>query len=155
MFHDRGRNNKISRIHEQSLRIVYGNNKSSFKELFRKDKSAKMHYKNLQVFATEICKVTHGLSSRIINNVFELKSVSYNMRRQDLFGSRRYFNPSGPKIWDIVSQVIKNSEFLSVFKTKIKQWAPINCSCRLYRPYLQYAGYISIFLIFNQQITVN
>ena len=120
MFHDRGRNNKISRIHEQSLRIVYGNNKSSFKELFRKDKSAKMHYKNLQVLATEICKVTHGLSSRIINNVFELKSVSYNMRRQDLFGSRRYFNPSGPKIWDIVPQVIKNSEFLSVFKTKIK-----------------------------------
>ena len=43
----------------------------------------------------------------------------------------------GPKIWNIVPQVIKNSDLLSVFKTKTKQWLLINCYCRLRRPYLQ------------------
>ena len=31
--------NNFNRIHEQSLRIVYGDNKSNFEELLRKDKS--------------------------------------------------------------------------------------------------------------------
>ena len=74
MLHDRGFNNKINRIHKRSLTTVYGDNKSSFKELLWKDKSVKIH-KNLQVLATEIYKVKHGLSPQIIKNVFELKSV--------------------------------------------------------------------------------
>ena len=56
MFHDRGFHNKINRMRERSLRIVYGDNKYSFEELLRKDKSGKLHHKNLQVLATEICK---------------------------------------------------------------------------------------------------
>ena len=60
----------------------------------------------------------------------------------------------GPKIWDIVPQVIKNSKSLSVSKTKIKQWLPINCSCRSYRSYLQYVGYIRKFLIFHPEISI-
>ena len=57
----------------------------------------------------------------------------------------------GPKVWDIIPQVIKNSESLSVFKIKIKQWFLINCSCRLCRQYLQYVGC----LIFYPKIMVN
>ena len=45
MFHDQVFNNKINRIHERSLRIVHGDNKSSFEELLRKDKSVKIHNK--------------------------------------------------------------------------------------------------------------
>ena len=48
----------------------------------------------------------------------------------------------GPKIWDIVPQIIKNSGPFPVFETKIKQWVPISCSCRLCTPYPQYVGYI-------------
>ena len=42
-------------------------------------------HKDMQVLATEIYKVKHELSPQIINNVFELKSVPYDMRRQNLF----------------------------------------------------------------------
>ena len=82
MFHERGLNIQLNRMHKQSPRIVYGDNKSSFEELLRKDKSVKIHYKNLQVLATEMHKVKHGLSSQIIDTVFELKSMPHNMRRQ-------------------------------------------------------------------------
>ena len=39
MFHVRGVNDKISQLHERSLRIVYKENKNSFKELLKKDNS--------------------------------------------------------------------------------------------------------------------
>ena len=81
IFHDRGLSNKISRIHKRSLRILHGDIKSSFEELLRKDKSVKIHHKNLQVIATEIYKAIHGLSPQIINNAFEFKCVPYNMRK--------------------------------------------------------------------------
>ena len=37
MFHGRGSNNEINHLHERSLRIVYKDNNSSFKELLKKD----------------------------------------------------------------------------------------------------------------------
>ena len=88
MFHDWGLKNKITWIHERWLRIVHGDNKSSFEELLRKYKSVKIHHRNLQVLATEIYNVQHGLSPQIMNSVFNLKIVPYNMRRQDLFRPR-------------------------------------------------------------------
>ena len=39
MFHDRGIEDKINRIHERALRIVYRDDNSTFKELFKKDGS--------------------------------------------------------------------------------------------------------------------
>ena len=68
MFHDQGLNTKIDGIYERSGRSVYGDNKYSFEELRQKGKSMKIHHKNLQVLATEIYKVTHGVSPHLINN---------------------------------------------------------------------------------------
>ena len=57
------------------------------------------------------------------------------MRKQDLFRSQNIHSVRldtdnltylGPKIWNAVPQVIKNSESLYVFKTKTKEWIPVN-----------------------------
>lgn len=69
LFHDWGVKNKINRIYERSLRIVYGGNKFSLIELLRKDKLKKKYHKNLQVHSTEIYKVKHGLSSLSRSNI--------------------------------------------------------------------------------------
>ena len=47
MFHSRTLNNKINRLHERALRIVYSDYKSSFCELLEKDKSFSIHHKNI------------------------------------------------------------------------------------------------------------
>ena len=39
MFHSRGKNNKINRIHERCLQIIYNDKKSTFYELLEKDDS--------------------------------------------------------------------------------------------------------------------
>ena len=51
MIHSRGLNNRINRIHERALRIVYDDNRSSFEDLLNKDKSVTIHQRNLQQLA--------------------------------------------------------------------------------------------------------
>ena len=56
MFHSRNLNNKINRIHEGALRLVYQNN-LSFSEVLYLDNFVTVHQKDLQVLVTEIYKV--------------------------------------------------------------------------------------------------
>ena len=49
MFYSRELNNRINRIHEPALRLVYQDNSLSFAELLKKDNSVTIHQKNLQV----------------------------------------------------------------------------------------------------------
>ena len=65
MFHSREINNIINRIHERSLRLVYSDKTSTFKELLDKDKSVSVHHKNIQVLAIEIYKTVTGLAPTI------------------------------------------------------------------------------------------
>ena len=55
MFPNRRYNNKLNRLHERMLRIVYKDYKSSFAELLSKDKSFTVHHKNVQKLAIEMC----------------------------------------------------------------------------------------------------
>ena len=43
MFHSRELNNRINRIHERALRLVYQDNSLSFTELLEKDNSVTIH----------------------------------------------------------------------------------------------------------------
>ena len=57
MFHSRIINNKINRLHERCLHLLYGDKSSSFEKLLEQDKSVTMHTMNLQILATEMFKV--------------------------------------------------------------------------------------------------
>ena len=54
MFHDRATNNRISKTHERTLRIVYRDTESSFDELLAKDNSVSVHQRNLQLLMIAI-----------------------------------------------------------------------------------------------------
>ena len=56
MFHSRGLNNKINRIHERALRITYNDKLSSYGELLTKDRSLRIHHRNIRALAIEIYK---------------------------------------------------------------------------------------------------
>ena len=127
-------------MHERSLRLVYSDNTSTFKELLDKDKYVSVHHKNIQVLTTEI-----------MNSIFEIKNIEYNLRNKNNFKSRRINSVRygidsltylGPKIRNIFPEDIKKSESLNVFKTKIKKWIQGDCPCRLCRPFIQNLGYI-------------
>ena len=82
MFHGRKANSKINHIHERALRIVYKNNVLSFEELLELDKSFKIHHRNIQSFAIELFKIKNNLSITIMNDIFQPRAVSCNLRSQ-------------------------------------------------------------------------
>ena len=62
MFHGRRMIDKINKLHERALRIVYNNTVTSFENLLIKDKSLTIHHQNIQLLAIEIYKAVHNLS---------------------------------------------------------------------------------------------
>ena len=151
MFLSRNLKNKINRIQERALSLVYQNN-LSFSELLDLDSSVTVHQKNLQALVTEICKVKNGIAPDIMKDIFELQNPLYNLRsscnqfrRENIktvhYGlhSVRYL---GPKIWELVPNKIKYSNFLRKFKKLIKLGKPEACPCRLCKTYIAQAGFI-------------
>ena len=73
MFHSRNLNNKINRLHERCLRVIYNDKTSSFEQLLENDNSVSIHHRNIQTLAIEMYKVTNGLSPEIMNELFQIR----------------------------------------------------------------------------------
>ena len=152
MFHSRQLNNRINKIQERALRLVYKDNKLTFDDLLKLDNSVTIHQRNLQILATEIFKVKNSLAPEIMTEVFEIKEPHYNLRseashfKRENVKSTHYGIQSvrhlGPKIWNIVLQNIKESNSLNELKSLIKFCKPDTCPCRLCKNYLAEVGFI-------------
>ena len=70
MCHGRPLNKKINKLHKRALRLAYGDRQSTF-ELRNIDRSVTIHYRNLEVLATELYKVRHGLAPELTNDSFK------------------------------------------------------------------------------------
>ena len=81
MYHNRTLNNKINKLHERVLRFAYDDRQSTYKELLNIDKSVTFHHRNLQVLATELYKVHHGLAPELMNDIFRKRNMTYNFRK--------------------------------------------------------------------------
>ena len=68
MFNSRELSNRINRIHERALRLVYQDNSLSFAELLEKDNSVTIYRINLLVLAKEIFKLKNGLAPEIMKD---------------------------------------------------------------------------------------
>ena len=111
MFHNRTTNDKINKLHERSLRILYKDDTLSFNELLEKDKSVTMHVRNVRLLATEMYKVKNNLSPSFIVDIFPKSEAVYSLRNNREFirpkvntvqwgiESLRYY---GPVIWDLL-----------------------------------------------------
>ena len=88
-FCSRKINNRMNRIQERALRIVYKDYVSTFAQLFEKDSSVSFHIRNLQVLATEIFKARNNLSPPIVQNIFRTTEPVYSLRSDTIFESCR------------------------------------------------------------------
>ena len=151
MFHSQTLNNRINRLHERALRLVYKNSISTFEELLEKDNSFTVHHRNLQKLVTEIYKAKHNLSPPFMKEIFRDSINPYNLHRNPEFKNSNIHSVSngsetisfrGPKTWALVPDYIKNSKSLTEFKSQIRNWKPVGCMCRLCKIYIANVGFI-------------
>ena len=152
MFHSRKFNNKINRMYEKCLRIVYNENTSSYEELLEIDNSVSVHQRNIKILATKLYKIVNKLSPNIMKDVFPLNNnLSYNTRNRGKFHSRTIRSVTydsetlshlAPKIWDLVPTHMKSLQSVASFKSAIKKWKPSNCPCRLCQTYIFQVGFV-------------
>ena len=148
MFHNRALNNRINKIHERALRLVYQNKNLSFSELLELDSAVTVHERNLP----EIFKVKNNLSPKIMKQVFDFREPYYNLRSETSQFKRENIKTThygiqsvkflGPKIWVMVPQNIKNCKSLQEFKELIKVWKPKACPCRMCKNYVANISFI-------------
>ena len=85
LFHSRTLNNKINRLHERCLRIIYDDTESSFDQLLTKDKSVCHHHRSLQLLAVELYKVVKNISPLFLNEIFIRNEKKINTRSDSFF----------------------------------------------------------------------
>ena len=152
MVHSRNLNNKINRLHERCLRVIYNVKTSSFEQLLENDNSVSIHHGNIQTLATEMYKVTNGLSPEIMNEIFQIREESrYNLRYtshftilpiHSVYNGRESVSYMGSKIWKLIPHAFKQINSLSGFKNAIKEWKSSNCPCRPCKMYMSQVGFL-------------
>ena len=151
MFHSRMLNHRINRIYESALILAYNDYLSSFESLLDLDKSVTIHTTNLQLLPIEMCKIVNGLAPPIMSSLLPLNCNNRDLRSKRTFQTynvKPVYNGTeiisfrGPMTWELVSNHIKASKSLSEFKSKIKQWKFTECTCRIYKTYIQNVGFV-------------
>ena len=127
MFHNRTLNNKINKLHERALRLVYKNVDSSFQELLDLDNSKTIHQKNLQRLAIEMYKVKNNIAPLPMQNLFIENNNSHGLRSNRPWGASKVRTVAygtetirfrGPKIWKAIPLNIREAKTLLAFKSK-------------------------------------
>ena len=157
MFHSKKIHNRINKLHERALRVVYKNdNKLTFEELLKKDKSFSVHDRNLQKLAMVMYQVKNGLCPTPVQEIFTHIDSNSNLRNKangedwiipKVRTERRGIETlryRGPFTWNLLPDEIKASESFEIFRSKIIEWKPQGCTCKLCNPFYQGLGYLKI-----------
>ena len=147
MFCSRVQNSKINSIHERSLRTIYKDYKNSYSDILdlHGEKSIQ------QYLMIEVYKFLNGLSPPIMEQIFNIRENTYNVRNFRTFSTRNVkthiygtetVTYKSAQLWNIVPTEIKNSQSLMIFKKAIKQWTCSNCPCRLCKTYIKEETFI-------------
>ena len=130
MLHSRRNNSIIRNLHERCLRLIYNDKNSSYEELLTKDGSVSIHHRNIDALVTGFYKIKNGLSPELFTEIFARKTEShYNPRWcndfripsiRTVYHGSESISFSGPKIWNILPDEIKQQTSLNSFKKSIK-----------------------------------
>ena len=113
MLNSRALNNKVNRLYEKALRLVYRN---------------KISLRNLKILATEICKAKNDLIPEIMKDIFCFVEKTYNLKSNSTLkrscNDSLYFNTENisslaPEIWEFVPNEIKHAVSLESSEKKL------------------------------------
>ena len=90
MLFNRTLNNRINKLHERALRILYKDDISTFERLLTKDESVTMHDRNILRLLIEMYKVKHNIFPCPIVEFVTRRNMHYKIRGESDFERKRY-----------------------------------------------------------------
>ena len=91
------------------------------------------------------------MAPEMLTQIFPQKESNYSLRNSKTLQGRsiktvicgsKNISSLGPRIWNILPTELKRIVSPTLFKKKIREWAPKNCPCRLYKTYVQNIGFL-------------
>jgi len=128
-FSSKKSTNKIEKIQERCLRLLYNNSTDTYDELLIKTKQSSMEIKRLRSLAVEVFKTLNDMNPTYMKEIFYLSPYETH-KKYDLYVQKRnttkYGNHSlrvlGASIWNSLPEKIKKISSLYEFKNFIKEW---------------------------------
>ena len=151
-------NNRINKLHERALRLIYNDYETSFSNSLTVDGPFTVLHTNIQTLLLKIYKTKHNLSESCLKNLFGVVNGNYDLHSPTDFGvpgintafyganSIRYF---GSMIWNSLLNDLRNVCDFDLFKTTIWRWKPVDYPCRLCKNYLGSLGFINVSLLYK------
>ena len=120
--------NKVEKIQERCLRIIYKDYESSYDRLLDRTNTTKLAISRLRILILEVFKSIHMLNPKCISDLFELKSTSFSLRnnvkvlqpkrRTTTYGLRTS-SYTGAKLWNDLSPILSNVGNVDIFKSSL------------------------------------
>ena len=119
IFCSRISNNMISKVYERALRVILGDDLSTFESLLQNNKDVYNHHKDIQSLMIETFKIKNELASPIFDSMFERRNEYYNLRNFQKFLTERKrtlhydletLSYPSPQLWFALLENIKEVE---------------------------------------------
>ena len=127
MFCSRSCNNRINKLHERALRLVYDDYESSFNVLLNKNKSFSIHHQNIQKLMTEVYKSLNKPPDNYFNSFFTSKQRQDPLQNDLLVPCIKTVTEGkdsakclGAVTWNSILSYIRQQDSLEKFSDLIK-----------------------------------
>ena len=90
IFHSRTINNRVNKVHERALRLVYKDDQYTFQQLLGKDNTVTIRHRNSQTVAIEMYKLQNNLSPKFMKEIFQEQIPTHSLRTEKIWESRNY-----------------------------------------------------------------
>ena len=132
---------KTEKIQYKALKIIY-NSSESYEELFTRSNKVSIHQKHLRALATEIYKSLADINPDFMKPYFKIKEMPYDLKNGNalklLSENSTYYRINSVLfrtclLWNRLPLLLKQSQSLLEFKSKMKTLRDIVCTCTICR----------------------
>ena len=140
MFCGKAANKELNRSHKRALRILRNDYSSPFEELLQKSNECIIHIKNLKRLMLEVYKCLKNENPSFMWNMFQEKSIQYNIRSKKLFmlpqtNTIKYGNDSivmrGSILWNYLPNDIKRQTSVCSCMKRKTNCSAVGCNCKI------------------------
>ncbi len=108
----------IENVQKRLIQIVFNDRISDYSDLLKKANTCTIETRWKRQLVTEVYKALNGLTPSYISDIFQEKTVNYNLRRSKLITQPKFLSQThgyhslrqeGTRLWDTLPNICKDA----------------------------------------------